>query len=393
MSKNLEYLQIQNIVEEKLAPRLSLNKLTHEVLLDSLPFNVAKFRQEVYSNTGVLIDNDKYIHELVYLEAEKRLISPIQDYLDQCSSNHPNVNYDEVFKDLVKNRLHIDLENEGILEEQYIIKTLIGAVKRVFEPGCQHDTVLVLYSKKQGMYKTSFFRELFGQDFYTSTTLKKFNTDEIMVCLSKWGVELEECEGTIKPHAMSQLKAFITRTTETFRRPYGRSPITVPRTFILVGSTNQPQFLSDPTGNRRFWPVTITKEIDIDWVKNNRDLIWAASVEAYKNGYSTYLSTTEQELSNAINTRKYQLEDVWSEVVTDWALKQEKPFTLSDVFTQVLSIDPRSWRRTDQNRVKSILKSLGFEEPKTASRVNGKTGKYYQPLHLVALQAQLKSNL
>jgi predicted P-loop ATPase len=372
-----DYTQIKQVVETHFANRLAVHKNNRDVYLDGKIFDIVRFRAEVAQEHNLVLDNDKYIYELTHLFSLNNPFSPIENYLNQCFSNHKDINYRELFRYINEQVLHIDPES---IEALYLPKTLVAAVKRIYEPGCQHDSVLILKSEKQGLYKTSFFRELASKDWFETINLVSYNKDELMVCNSKWILELGECEDTIKPYAMSKLKAFITKQSDSFRKPYAALPITVARQFILVGTTNQDRFLHDFTGNRRFWIIEIHQKIDIDWIKQNRDLLWAAAVLAYKDNYSTYLNETEQELSNSINSSKYKVEDMWTDIVTNWALVQTQPFTLSDVLTKALNKESRTWKRSDENRVTEILKSLGFEKPKNTTRVNGKGGKYYYPL-------------
>ncbi|MBX9256889.1 hypothetical protein H1Q63_23680 [Desmonostoc muscorum CCALA 125] len=372
-----DYNQTRQIIEEKFISRLSWHKTNKDVYLDGKLFDIAEFRAEVAKEHNVVLDNDKYIYELTYLSSLNNPFSPIEDYLNECFSNYQDTNYKELFRYINEQVLHIDPDS---IEALYLPKTLVAAVKRIYEPGCQHDSVLILHSEKQGLYKTSFFRELASTDWFETINFASYNKDELMVCHSKWILELGECEQTIKPHAMSKLKTFITKTSDSFRKPYARTNVTLQRQFILAGTTNKDKILHDPTGNRRFWIIEINQKIDIDWIKQNRDLVWAAAVLAYKDSYLTYLNETEQELSNSINSNKYQVEDMWTDIVTNWALDQTTPFTLFDVLTLALKKEPKTWKRPDENRVSEILQSLRFEKPKNTTRVNGKVGKYYYPI-------------
>jgi predicted P-loop ATPase len=90
-----------------------------------------------------------------------------------------------------------------------------------------------------------------------------YNKDDLMICHSKWILELGECEEALKSYTMSKLKAFLTKPNDTYRKPYDKNPLTVPRQFILVGTTNKDEFLVDETGNRRFWCIELNEKIDI----------------------------------------------------------------------------------------------------------------------------------
>lgn len=379
---NLAYNQIDAILAKHFANRLSLHKNTQDIYLDDQLFDLGQFRFEVNQVEKTLLTNDKHIHELVRLHAAKNPVSPIEDYLNSCLSKYSDLDYREVFEHLNQHVLHIEPNS---LESHYLPKTLVGAVKRIYKPGCQHDTVLILKSEQQGLYKTSFFRELAGAAWFTSVIFNRYDVDELMNCHRHWFIELGECEGTIKLYNMAKLKNFLSKPSDTFRKPYAASPITLPRQFILVGTTNNDKFLSDPTGNRRFWVIPINQKIDIEWVKKHRDLIWAAAVLAYKDGYSSYLTEEEQALSDSINSSNYQEEDVWTEPVTAWLSTHNKPFTISDVLTQAIGKHPANRSRADESRVSTILNTLGLPKPEKTTRVGGVLGRYYLPCNRIEL--------
>ncbi|MBD2078392.1 VapE domain-containing protein [Leptolyngbya sp. FACHB-17] len=374
----MDYLGTKNFIEAHYGGRFFMHKVTQSIYFDGESFNIIKFRELACREKNVVLSEDKFIEEIAYLCASRNMFSPIEDYLKQCQEKHPIVLDNDALQTLDKvctNILHVS----DPLEKVYIIKTLVAAVKRVYQPGCQHDTVLILRSDEQGLYKTSFFTELAGAEFFTSLTLTQYDKDELMICHSKWMIELEECEGTIKPHMMSKLKGFITRRFDSYRRPYSKNSCTVHRQFILVGTTNQSKFLQDETGNRRFWVVNIDRKIDIKAVRKYRDLIWSAAIFLYRNDYPTYLSEAEQALSNKVNAEKFKQADVWTELVTTWVSKQTGNFTLSDVLIKAIGKEAKSWVRSDETRVKAILLGLGFKHPEKTTRVDSRPGKYYNP--------------
>ena len=79
--------------------------------------------------------------------------------------------------------------------------------------------------------------------------------DASMQLMGAWIIELSELDSLRRSEA-SAVKAFISRTTERFRLPYGRNLITAPRQCVFGGSVNHGEYFQDETGNRRFWPVT-----------------------------------------------------------------------------------------------------------------------------------------
>ncbi len=374
MSKKEAYCQTQTVITEHYAGRLKLHKQTKDIYLDDSIFDIAKFRNEILEKHDILLENDQYIYELVYLEAEKNTFSPIEDYLTQNHDAFNDLDYREVLKQVAEQALHIDPSS---IEAKFVTKTLVAAVARIFEPGVKFDQALVLYGG-QGYFKTSFFEVLAGDQNFTSIHLSNFDKDERMICQSKWFIELGEVEQSIKRAQMGKLKQFLTERYDTFRKPYDRKPITIPRSFILVGSTNKQEFLIDETGNRRFWVIDLKEKIDIEWVEQNRDSIWAAATAAYLEGEPIHLNEVEEEMSNRHN-KQHEKDDPWASEIVAWVEKRgNQPFTTTDVAREAIGKELKYLNNVDQSRISQTLEQLGLQKPTKTERVNKKPGKYWR---------------
>jgi len=91
------------------------------------------------------------------------------------------------------------------------------------------------------------------------------------------------------------------------------------RPSVLVGTTNSSSFLNDPTGDRRFWVLEIpdTTQIDLAWVRQNRDQLWAQAVDMYRKGMTWWLSDAESALSNKQNA-KFRRPDALHEAILEF---------------------------------------------------------------------------
>lgn len=156
-----------------------------------------------------------------------------------------------------------------------------AAVRRVRNPGCKYDEILVLESE-QGQNKSTAWRILAVNDrWFTDDLPLGAKTKEVMeVVEGVFIVELSELKG-MKQGEVESIKSFASRQEDRARMAYGRYTSYRPRRFIMVGSTNDRKYLRDGTGNRRFWPVA-TGFIDIAKIKADRDQLWgeAATREA-----------------------------------------------------------------------------------------------------------------
>lgn len=170
------------------------------------------------------------------------------------------------------------------------------------------DGVLVLVGK-QGVGKTCFFRRLAIESnlFGEGKSLNFSDKDTLISATGYWLTELGEIESTLKGDR-ERLKAFITSTVDEYRRAYARAATKALRRTSFCGSANSADFLTDQTGNRRFWTVPVEK-IDLDRLdKLNVLQLWAeikllsdADRQAFR------LTPEEQEALSARNSNHTQI--------------------------------------------------------------------------------------
>lgn len=140
--------------------------------------------------------------------------------------------------------------------EQAVLRLwLVGAVARAYEPGIKFDYMPVLVGE-QGIGKSR-FASLFcpNRDWYDDN----FKTIEGDAAIEKlrglWIAEFAELLATKRAKDVEGIKAFITSTGDSIRPKYGRETVFRPRCCVFIGTTNDEQFLTDATGNRRFLPI------------------------------------------------------------------------------------------------------------------------------------------
>jgi len=191
------------------------------------------------------------------------------------------------------------------------------------------DTVLILKGG-QGRKKSTFFKSLCRDVSWFSDSLpsiEKANKDASLHMLGKWFVEQAEFEGHVARSSVENMKAFITREREEFRKPYARTETWMRRPSLLVGTTNSEAFLNDNTGDRRFWVLEIpeTHIIDIGIVKKERDQLWAQAVHNYKQGEQWWLSDAEAQL-NDTNNSLFRRQEPLNEAILEFLLTNPKMF-------------------------------------------------------------------
>ena len=170
-------------------------------------------------------------------------------------------------------------------------KALAACVRRIFQPGCKYDYMLVLFGE-EGQNKSSIFKALARGWFSDSLTSMNGDVRSMEQVAGAWIIEVAELASMKKSEAEAT-KAFITKTEDRFRPAYGHKTETFPRQCVFFGTTNEVDYLKDPTGNRRFWTVPVrvnSPKLDV-W----KDLpavvnqIWAEAVELDRAGEALYL--------------------------------------------------------------------------------------------------------
>lgn len=168
----------------------------------------------------------------------------------------------------------------GVADDEYhravASNWMKGLVKRIIEPGCKFDYVLVLEGE-QGVKKSTSLAILGGQ-WHVETTMSTDNKDFFMQFSGKTIIEFSEGE-TLSRTEVKRMKAIITNQVDRYRVPYERMTQDFPRRCVFAMTTNQTEYLKDETGNRRWLPVKVVKEeADVEWLKEHRDQLYA---EAY----------------------------------------------------------------------------------------------------------------
>ena len=194
---------------------------------------------------------------------------------------------------------------DSLYTRSAIRKALCAAVARVFVPGTKYDMVLILVGP-QGTYKSTFIKKLGGKWFSdTFTTMQGKEAYEQLQ--GAWIIEMAELSALKRSEAES-IKQFISKCDDTFRPAYGRTVEVYKRQCVFFGTTNDTDFLKDPTGNRRFNPVDIHPELATKSVPNDLDeyevgQIWAEAYQMWKAGEKLYFDLQESTLAKAEQTR------------------------------------------------------------------------------------------
>lgn len=353
-----------NIIWDKPAPWFkNSNEWTND---DAVEFK-SILSEQLSMDYGVDI-----IHEVASVCARRKAFHPIRDYLHSCE-------WDGI------KRLDTWLSRYcGTVDNSYTRfigrKTLIAAVARVFEPGIKFDHVLVLEGI-QGLGK-SYMWNILANPWFTDAPLHIQDKSAIEVMRGKWIIELAEMD-TLTRYESQTIKGFLSRTEDRCRMAYERTTQNFPRQNIFVGSLNPELtgWLKDRTGNRRYWPVNVSR-VEIDELKRVRDALWAEALIEYNKGEALYVHEAgmRELMRQEVENRMQQ--DPWFSVIEehlhthaekDYLTERGIEISPSELYSRCIGGSAASFKHYEAGRIASILNQLGFEK----SRRMGKIGYVY----------------
>ena len=202
-----------------------------------------------------------------------------------------------------------------------------GGVHRAYEPGCKFDDMIVLIGG-QAAGKSTIVRWLnMDEDFFRE--IKTINGKEgIEAIRGVWIGEVAELMAMTRVKEAEAVKAYITSQEDSYRPPYGKHVQTIPRRCMFIGTTNNPQFLTDKTGNRRFYPVKCQsfayKLYDNEKkVKEYIRQAWAEAVHLYKEGKLQPFAKKEV-LEQIRAAQEAAMEDDWRIGAIETYLEEKK---------------------------------------------------------------------
>jgi len=367
---NSKNKQLLDLIENHWGQRLRFNEMTQQIELNGkADLDVERVYLRLADELGVDIPKATAT-DLVVVIAQKYAYSPVRDYLNSLANVTP-IDLNSLAK------RHLGTTNS--LHAILLKKTLIAGVARIFEPGCKVDTICILYGN-QGDYKSMYWQTLASDPFFTDNVSDASEKDEKMKLRRYWMLEYGEFESVYKRKEIAQLKAFLSSRIDSLRVPYGRTIQDFPRTSIFVASTNKQEVLADETGHRRQWIITVQGTIPIETVKAERDAVWAAAVQAYRNGEQWWLTPEEDALLAEAN-KSHEMSDTWESSILNY-LEHKTETTISDILLTKIGLNLAEQKKAEQMRVAEILTRNGWKKAPNAKQIEGKRQKYWSKVVL-----------
>jgi hypothetical protein len=256
--------------------------------------------------------------------------------------------------------------------------TLIAAVRRTRQPGCKFDHMLILEGPQRAGKSSVCYILAGGADNFSDLPILHENSQKQQEQLAgRWFYEIAELVD-MKRMDIEALKGFLSRTNDRGRNAYGRFVKDQLRRGIFIGTTNDAEYLRDPSGGSRFWPVKIGS-IDLDALAPNRDQIFAEAAHYEAQGESLIIpqelwsvAAVAQEARLMKDPWEDRLVNVRGEIINEGEGWIERIST-TDLFTYPY-LDLPVIHQTDFNakRAAIAMRKNGWQGPKVMRFKNTK---------------------
>ena len=259
--------------------------------------------------------------------------------------------------------------DEQLLFAQYLKKWLVGMVASWLNPQVVNNVILVLIGP-QGAYKTTWFNYLLPPElrryFYTKTNSSRMTKDDLLV-LAQYGLVCCEELDTMRPAELNQLKAAVTMLTVDERAAYARYHEHRPHIASFCGTGNSLQFLSDPTGNRRWLPFEVTfieppHDNPLDY-----HAIYSQAYTLYRQGFRYWF--TQQEIERlARHNEQFETANLELELVSQYfrVPKGQEPGEFISVAMALQIVGANITQKLSKELLSRAFTKLGFPSRRTS---------------------------
>lgn len=304
-----------------------------------------------------LLCQESVVGSALYVVAEQRKFHPVRDWLEALKWD----GVERVNSWLVR--------HAGAADDHYIravtAKWMIGLVARVMDPGCMFRMMLILEGA-QNIRKSTALRTIAVRDeWFMETSIDMGNKDAYQVLRGKWIVEFGELD-SLNRSETSRVKQYVSNRHDTYRPSYAKRTVDFARQCGFAGSTNDREYLKDDTGATRFFPVFVTRSIDIESLAQEREQLWAEAVVRYKRGELPFIADARVLAAAAVVTEARRQIDPWEDPVLRWLQRMppkriEQGITTYEALTSGLNKTAADLTRADEMRIGKVLRACGWE--------------------------------
>ncbi|SBW01621.1 conserved hypothetical protein [uncultured Dysgonomonas sp.] len=247
-------------------------------------------RREIDVRIGITTSADNIRAILESNFAEK--IHPIREYLSRLPLLNP---LDFGYTDRLLQTVEVSNPDKW---KEYILKWLIGVVANAMsDVGCQNHTCLVL-TGEQGKFKTTWLDHLCPDPLKSYLFTGKIDPQgkDVLTLIAEYlFINIDDQLRALNKRDENELKNLITTPAVKYRRPYDTYIEEYSHLASFMASVNGNDFLTDPTGSRRFLPFEVIR-IDIDKALSiNMDHVFSEIMYLYRQGVRYWFDDKEIE--------------------------------------------------------------------------------------------------
>ena len=355
--------QMRTVIGKFLGEQIHFNELTQEIEvcgegIKAYEFDIA---EHWFDERFGIMGTKGQAQAALKAIANRNRYHPVCKYLDHVSGIVESIDLDLVAEKA--------LGLNDPLSKTLVKAWLCGAVSKVYSPdGSPFIEVLTLISPKQGIGKSEFFKTLASPSWFGDSFAQTDGDKDRILCLHRsWINEISELDQFRSKKDIKQLKGLISTTTDTIRVPYGSTMENKPRQFVIGATSNSRGLFAIDDEQRRFWamevqPTTSCGRLDIQWLRDNRDAIWATAARSFKEKGRESFQLTKEQRQEVIrrNANQYQQESFIRDKITQHLeMYNIKSITTSELLENICGIG--SPRQNQLNEAGALLRELGYQ--------------------------------
>lgn len=362
-------------------------KNTYRQWKDSDDQNLKSYLEHRYG-----FNNSNRIMDSLTIVANNNKFNPVCDELNKIAIDYSKEEYKGAIRKLLPEYMGVD-DTDYHYE---VIKTfMLGAICRVFHPGCKFDYTIILYGA-QGFGKSEFVRRLALCPEWFNDNFNTLDGDKASEKLAgMWILELAELKALKSSKDSESIKAFLTSRYDTYRAPYQRRTEQRPRMCVFAGTTNNMNVFVDKTGNRRFWPIITqkgnqTKSLfgDPEAVERDFRLAWAEAMSIYHAANEKPLLRLSEKMEQEALAMQEQFseEDYRVGMIQNYLDEFDgEKVCVPQIIENVFDMDVEKMTKANRREIQEILDNEidGWHRLKNKDKGRTRCGKYGKQLAFI----------
>lgn len=305
------------------------------------------------------------VRAAIAVVARERMRNPLQDYLLRLPAWDGTPRIETFWIDTVGAP---DDEHHRAAGRNFFT----AMIARAMQPGCELHEAYVP-AGDQAIGKNQLFKAL-GGSCYREARHNINSIDFLRTLRGAWIFHMPEL-GALSGAKVEAIKNIVSAPSDDYLEKYEKHARTYPRTCVIVGSTNEDEYLNDPTGNRRFIPIRCAvARVNVDLVKANRDQLLAEALHRYRQGGSWH----EFPASTRYVQADRVVHDAWDGPIAQY-VKGRPEVTIYEVLRDALGIEPARMAKAAQTRVGATLRKHGWRKSGRTRYDGGQTTVYTAP--------------